>query len=156
MSADRRIELAGPEATETLGRSLALGLPRGGLAVALGGPLGAGKSTLARALLRAMGVAGAIPSPTYTLVEPYEAGGRHLYHVDLYRLGSADEVDYLGLADIEPGAVLLVEWPERGGSALAFDLVIELVHASPGRVARLTALTPAGRTAIEAMTEATA
>ncbi len=81
--------LADADATAALGRHLATLLPDAGIACALSGPLGTGKSSLARALLQGLGVTGAIPSPTYTLVEPYTVHGREVYHVDLYRLGEA-------------------------------------------------------------------
>lgn len=132
------------DATASLAGALALTQPAQAV-VLLHGDLGAGKSTLARAWLRALGVEGAIRSPTYTLVEhyPLPAGGKGL-HLDLYRIGDARELDFLGLDDA--GATLwLVEWPERGRGALPpADLQIDLAVEGPGRRARLVALTPAG------------
>lgn len=140
------------DATEAVGRRLAAALPRTGLAVALSGPLGAGKSALARAVLRALGVSGAIPSPSYTLVEPYEIGTHRVYHVDLYRLGGADEAGMLGLAELAAGAVMLVEWPERGaGSQLRFDLALELAYQGTGRRLCARALTAAGAGVLPAL-----
>ena len=128
-----RLDLADAEATETLGRALARTRPPSAM-VFLHGDLGAGKSTLARALLRALGVRGAIRSPTYTLVEQYPlaAGGTAL-HLDLYRIGDPGELEFLGLdgSDIR---LWLVEWPERGQGALpASDLDIELAVEGTGR-----------------------
>ena len=145
-------ELPDPDATAALGHALALTRPA--VAVAhLAGDLGAGKSTLARALLRALGVEGPIRSPTYTLVERYPVPGGEAWHLDLYRIGNPGELEYLGL---DPGeaSLWLVEWPERGGDSLPRpDLVIHFDHAREGRTARLTALSPAGNTWI---TDATA
>lgn len=87
--------------------------------VLLHGDLGAGKTTLVRGLLRGLGYQGAVRSPTYTLIEPYAFNDWTLYHLDLYRLGDPEELDYLGLRDLlsERGLVL-IEWPERAGSLL--------------------------------------
>ena len=137
--------LPDPDATDAFGRRLAALIPEEGLAVALSGPLGAGKSSLARALLRGLGVTGPVPSPTYTLVEPYVVHGREAYHVDLYRLGEPEELDMLGLADIAEGAVLLVEWPERDtGHRLRFDLTLHLSHRDKGRGLAVEPHTPLG------------
>lgn len=81
---------------------------------ALRGPLGAGKTTWVRAFLRALGHDGVVPSPTYTLVEPYETGGMKVWHVDLYRLQDPLELEALGVRELLDGnVVMLVEWPER-------------------------------------------
>jgi tRNA threonylcarbamoyladenosine biosynthesis protein TsaE len=127
-------------ATEALGASLARVLaPRPGLVVYLHGELGAGKTTLVRAWLRALGVTGTIRSPTYTLVEPYEVGGRSLLHLDLYRLSDPEELVQLGVYDTPPErSTWLVEWPERGAGELPPpDLRISLGRAGEGREARL-------------------
>jgi tRNA threonylcarbamoyladenosine biosynthesis protein TsaE len=136
------VQLPAAEATEALGAQLALALTgRSGLLVFLRGDLGAGKTTLVRGWLRALGVVGPIRSPTYTLVEPYELGQGSALHLDLYRLASADEVEQLGLLDTPPDRSLwLVEWPERGGGRLpAPDLEITLSANAGGRQARITA-----------------
>ena len=131
------------DATEALGQALARTRPAVAV-VHLRGDLGAGKSTLARALLRALGVAGAIRSPTYTLVERYPVEGGEAWHLDLYRIGDAGELEFLGLD--EGAAVLwLVEWPERGGAALpGADLQVDLAVEGNGRMARLAAASPDG------------
>ncbi len=136
-------QLPDPEATTALGRALALTRPP--MAVLhLAGDLGAGKSTLARELLRALGVQGPIRSPTYTLVERYAVTGGEAWHLDLYRIGDPGELEFLGLDPAEAN-LWLVEWPERGRGALPPpDLVVELDHLPQGREARLTALSPAG------------
>lgn len=131
------------DATEALGASLARTRPASAV-VHLQGDLGAGKSTLARALLRTLGVSGAIRSPTYTLVERYPVEGGEAWHLDLYRIGHAGELEFLGLD--EGAAVLwLVEWPERGASALPpADLHVALEVEGPGRLVRLTGASAAG------------
>jgi len=128
--------LADAAATEALGVRLASALSEHrGWVVFLQGDLGAGKTTLVRAWLRALGVKGTIRSPTYTLIEPYEIVGRSLLHLDLYRLNNADELAQLGLADTPPQAGgWLVEWPERGGNQLpAPDIVVRLQIDGSGR-----------------------
>ncbi|KAF1015796.1 MAG: tRNA threonylcarbamoyladenosine biosynthesis protein TsaE [Stenotrophomonas maltophilia] len=137
--------LADADQTERLGQVLAATRPAQAL-VELQGDLGAGKSTTARALLRALGVQGPIRSPTYTLVERYPlAAGGEAWHLDLYRIGQAGELDFLGLD--EGSAVLwLVEWPERGAGALPpTDLVVALSIEGHGRLARLQGSSEAGR-----------
>ncbi|HET8819327.1 MAG TPA: tRNA (adenosine(37)-N6)-threonylcarbamoyltransferase complex ATPase subunit type 1 TsaE, partial [Xanthomonadaceae bacterium] len=96
--------------------------------------LGAGKSTLARAWLRALGVAGPIRSPTYTLVERYPLGAdAEALHLDLYRIGDAGELEFLGLDGVD-AALWLVEWPERGARSLPpADLRVSLAIAGTGR-----------------------
>lgn len=106
----------------------------GAIVVAIQGELGAGKTTLVGGVINALGIAGAARSPTYTLIEPYEAHGRHVYHLDLYRLADPQEVEALGVRDLlMADAVLLIEWPERGTGALPdADLAIAITYsASP-------------------------
>jgi tRNA threonylcarbamoyladenosine biosynthesis protein TsaE len=135
-------------ATEATGAKLARALaPRQGLVVYLHGDLGAGKTTLVRGWLRALGVTGTIRSPTYTLVEPYEPDGRSLLHLDLYRLTDPAELEQLGLYDTPPDrSTWLVEWPERGAGQLPPpDLSIFLHVAGGGRELRLEAGEAVGR-----------
>lgn len=152
MTADALVRgLVDPAATEDLGRRLAATCPRRAV-VHLSGDLGAGKSTLARAFLRALGVTGTIRSPTYTLVERYHLpGGGEAAHLDLYRLGDAAELDFLGLDELEAAASLwLVEWPERGsGAMLAPDLVVALDVEGTGRCAVLAPRSPVGMAWLE-------
>lgn len=110
------------EETEALGARL-LGAPpvRGAACriVTLSGDLGAGKSTFARGVLRALGVKGAIKSPSYTLLETYALEAVNVVHLDLYRLKDPAELEYLGLADYHRnGHLWLVEWPEHGGDRI--------------------------------------
>lgn len=122
--------------TEAYGASLAPILKsRNGGVLYLEGALGAGKTTLTRGLLRALGVTGSIRSPTYTLLEPYEIGNQPLLHMDLYRLNDPLELEQLGLRDYPTSRCWwLVEWPERGAGFLPPpDLRIVLSHEPQGR-----------------------
>jgi tRNA threonylcarbamoyladenosine biosynthesis protein TsaE len=103
--------------------------------VGLAGPLGAGKTTLVRALLAGFGHDGAVPSPSYTLIESYPLTGMTVHHLDLYRLGDPEELELLGGRDLTtPDAVWLVEWPDRGGDRLPpLDDRLELDYADSGR-----------------------
>ena len=124
------------EDTAALGAAVARALAdRAGAVIYLEGPLGAGKTTLARGLLRALGVTGTIRSPTYTLLEPYEVAGRTLVHLDLYRLNDPRELESLGLRDYpRERCWWLIEWPERGGQRLPQpDLRLALAHDGAGR-----------------------
>lgn len=111
------------------------------LVVYLRGEIGTGKTTFARAFLRAMGVEGAIKSPTFTLFERYDTASGPVFHLDLYRIGVAEEIEYLGLRDyVATPAWWLIEWPERGvGYLPAADLEIVLAYANDGRQVELRA-----------------
>lgn len=113
----------------------------------LHGDLGAGKTTLARALLRALGVGERVKSPTYSLIESYIVGDLAAHHLDLYRIADPGELEWLGLADLATGKhLILIEWPERAGNAVpAPDLTVHLAHAGARRALRLEAATPRGR-----------
>ena len=114
----------------------ALGAP---CVFALRGPLGAGKTTWVRAFLRALGHDGVVPSPTYTLVEPYETSGVKVWHVDLYRLQDPLELEALGVRELLDGdAVMLVEWPERWPEIDArSDVRLHLRHGDAESARRL-------------------
>lgn len=135
-----RIELPDEASTTALGQRLAVELLKAGRGVVfLHGDLGAGKTTLARGLLRACGLTGTLRSPTYTLMEPYSAGGQGFLHLDLYRLTDPSEVENLGLRDYpSESTIWLVEWPQRGAGFLpAPDLDVVLETLGDGRVATL-------------------
>lgn len=130
-------------ATEAAGAALGKGLPAEDCVIWLQGDLGAGKTTLVRGLLHALGHPGRVPSPTYTLVEPYELGAHSLRHLDLYRLADPEELAYLGIRDMS--GILLVEWPERGTHFLAApDLSCHLSPADGGRNLEVEGTTPRG------------
>lgn len=136
-----------PDATasESLGERLADSMPSTAV-VFLSGDLGAGKSSIARAMLRRLGVAGPVKSPTYTLVERYPLAKGEAVHMDLYRIAEAAELEFLGLDDLAAQVRLwLVEWPERGSSALPRpDIEIRLTVSGSGREAELLGLSGAG------------
>ena len=141
----REWSLADEAATAALGTRLANALDEG-LVIYLQGPLGAGKTSFARALLTALGAGERIKSPTYSLVEGYTTRDRPAWHLDLYRIADPAELEWLGLdALADPSALILVEWPERGAGALpAMDLELRLDYAEHGRRALLRAFTPRG------------
>jgi tRNA threonylcarbamoyladenosine biosynthesis protein TsaE len=146
--------LSDPEAQVAFGRRLAALLPPR-LVVYLQGDLGTGKTTLTRGLLTGLGHEGAARSPTYTLLEPYELADRRLYHLDLYRLGDPEELEYLGLRDLlAEDAIWMVEWPERGLGVLPpADLRISIAYAADGRQLRISAETASGHALLDALAE---
>lgn len=143
------VAAADAEATTAVGTALAAALPAGadGLLVTLAGELGAGKTTLARAMLRRWGVTGTVRSPTYTLVEPYECDGRTVLHFDLYRLVGPAELEALGYRELRAGSALsLLEWPERGGDAVGPpDIACEIAWQGDGRRLEFAAGSDTGR-----------
>jgi tRNA threonylcarbamoyladenosine biosynthesis protein TsaE len=145
---NRGLCLALPDeaATSALARQLAPAVRAGGV-VFLRGELGAGKTTFAHALLRALGVGERVKSPTYTLLERYKVDGRDAFHLDLYRIANPGELEWLGLDELDsPDTLVLVEWPERGAGALPpADLNVTLEHAGAGRQAYVSAASERGR-----------
>lgn len=139
-------------ATERLGKALAAGL-RPGQVLHLRGELGAGKTTLVRGLLRGLGYAGRVKSPTYTLVEPYALSKLHLYHFDFYRFKDRSEWLSSGFREyFNDEAVCVVEWPERAGDRLPPpDLDLHLQFAGEARRATLEDRTPAGASWLSAL-----
>jgi tRNA threonylcarbamoyladenosine biosynthesis protein TsaE len=137
-----QLRLADLQATHALGRRLAEIL-RGGDVVALQGPLGSGKTELARALIRARsGAAIEVPSPSFTLVQDYALEGLSIRHIDLYRMHDPAELVELDLVAPAADEAWLIEWPERAGSALPadrLDIAIEQGPAADARIARLSA-----------------
>jgi tRNA threonylcarbamoyladenosine biosynthesis protein TsaE len=130
-------------ATIAFGEELLHALPEdlAGWTLLLSGELGAGKSAFARALIRAAGHDAAVPSPTYTLVEPYALSRGNIYHVDLYRVSEEEELRYLGWNELDDGC-RIVEWPDRApGLTSQADLAIEFCYAGDGRDVQVTALT---------------
>jgi tRNA threonylcarbamoyladenosine biosynthesis protein TsaE len=113
-----------------------------GWTILLQGELGSGKSTFARAFIRAAGHEGAVPSPTYTLVEPYQLARGNIYHVDLYRVSDEEELRYLGWNELDDGC-RIVEWPDRApGLADQADLSLTFAYADSGRSVAVKPLTP--------------
>jgi tRNA threonylcarbamoyladenosine biosynthesis protein TsaE len=124
-----------------------------GLVIYLRGDLGAGKTTLVRALLSELGHRGRVKSPTYTLVEHYEAGGLHLRHFDLYRFRDAEEWESSGFRDEFDGQnICLVEWPEQASGLLPpADISLTFEILQDGREVLLHAYTDAGHTCLNAL-----
>jgi len=120
-----------------------------GWTILLHGELGAGKSTFARAFIKAAGHEGPVPSPTYTLVEPYKLAPGNFYHIDLYRVSGEDELRYLGWNELDDG-LRLVEWPDRApGLTDEADLMLELEYAGDSRSAHVKALSERGSELIQ-------
>lgn len=136
---EREVALADGAETDALGARIAGGLEPGD-AVALEGDLGAGKTTLARAILRALGVSEEVPSPTFTLVQQYDTPKLVVRHYDLYRVSNENEIGELGLDEALDEGAALIEWPERAGTRLPADaLHVALTITGPvSRRARLT------------------
>ena len=146
-----KLFLRDAEATATLAERLGRVLPAdtAGWTLLLDGDLGAGKSTFARALIHSMGHRGAVPSPTYTLVEPYELPGRIVYHVDLYRVSDEEELRFLGWTELDDG-LRIVEWPDRAPELLATaDLKLTLGYKGSGRSAEFSPLSSRARELLE-------
>lgn len=147
-----RLFLESEVETEGLGRALAkLATASGrGLIVFLEGDLGMGKTTLSRGVMRGLGHEGAVKSPTYTLVEPYEDLQPPAYHFDLYRLGDPEELEYMGIRDYFAGGRLcLIEWPERGEGILPQpDLEVHLEREGQGRSAVIRGRSEMGATLV--------
>ena len=141
-----RFPLPTEESTRKLGRALAKSCPATPFLVTLSGELGAGKSHLARAFLKKLGVKEAIPSPTYTLCETYQITKKMtISHLDLYRLADPEELEFVGFRDILAGQGVFVEWPERAGAVLPpADLEIHLIWQDPGRFCWIDARTEHG------------
>ena len=145
--------LADEAATEAFGRELLEAMPAdlSGWTLLLSGELGAGKSTFARAFIHGAGHEGSVPSPTYTLVEPYQLSRGSIYHVDLYRVSDEEELRYLGWNELDHGC-RLVEWPDRApGLTARADLSLLFSYAGEGRNVEVTALSDRAQAVVEVL-----
>lgn len=150
MAQNMQVALLDEAATVALGRRLAPALTAGAV-VFLEGDLGLGKTTLSRGIITALGHKGAVKSPTYTLVEPYDLSAVKVYHFDLYRLSDPEELELLGAREyFDEGSVCLVEWSIRGQGFLPKpDLQIELNVSDDGRIASLRAFSRRGESVLK-------
>lgn len=139
-------------AMEGLGKALAKALHNGGI-IYLQGDLGAGKTTLVRGFLRALGYEHTVKSPTYTLVEPYEFNQVVVYHFDLYRLTSSDELEGIGIRDyFHANAICLVEWPQKGAPLLPeSDLTLAIQIIENKRLVDIKANNNRGKDALQTL-----
>ncbi|WP_306603810.1 tRNA (adenosine(37)-N6)-threonylcarbamoyltransferase complex ATPase subunit type 1 TsaE [Azonexus sp.] len=146
-------DLPDEAATQRLGEKLATAL-QPGLVIFLDGDLGAGKTTLARALIRALGHNGPVKSPTYALVEVYVVSSLYLYHFDFYRFESPEEFLDAGFGEyFNDASVCLVEWPEKAAGCVPLpDLRVHLQHSGAARVAELLASSERGASCIKTLT----
>ncbi|RLT87922.1 MULTISPECIES: tRNA (adenosine(37)-N6)-threonylcarbamoyltransferase complex ATPase subunit type 1 TsaE [unclassified Ketobacter] len=154
MTSTLELTLQDESQTLALGQRLA-SLLRGGGVLYLQGDLGAGKTTLSRGIIQALGHSGAVKSPTYTLVEPYELADLKVFHFDLYRLADPEELEFIGIRDyVEPGAVCIVEWPDRGADLIPSpDLSLTLEKDGKGRKITMMGRSPAGQTMLGGLTK---
>ena len=121
--------------------------------ILLSGELGAGKSTFARGFIKAAGHAGAVPSPTYTLIEPYNVPDGRIYHIDLYRIVDENELRYLGWNELDDGC-RLVEWPQRAPGLVAqADLELSLAYDGDGRTLVARGLSERGTALLQSLAD---
>ncbi|MEQ7919760.1 tRNA (adenosine(37)-N6)-threonylcarbamoyltransferase complex ATPase subunit type 1 TsaE [Xanthomonas sp. WHRI 1810A] len=141
------LHLVGEEAMTAFGEKIAQVTDANGV-IFLEGDLGAGKTTLSRGIIRGLGHVGAVKSPTFTLVEPYETGRYRAYHFDLYRLVDPEELEFLGIRDYFEGeALCLIEWPSLGAGFLPKpDLTITIGPHADGRALTLSPESSRGET----------
>jgi tRNA threonylcarbamoyladenosine biosynthesis protein TsaE len=135
------MQLGSEGETLALGQAIAALIRRGDV-IALSGDLGAGKTTLSRGVLRGLGFGGDVPSPTFTIVQPYEQLAVPVWHVDLYRIEDSSELEQLALDDAREEVAMIVEWPERMGSALWADSLQLRLQIEGVGARSLTAIVP--------------
>ncbi|MBL4583585.1 MAG: tRNA (adenosine(37)-N6)-threonylcarbamoyltransferase complex ATPase subunit type 1 TsaE [Pseudomonadales bacterium] len=144
------IYLNNPEATAKIGMALGTAIADKRLVVYLQGDLGAGKTAICQAILKAYGYHGRVKSPTYTLLEPYELDNALIYHFDLYRLADPEELEFIGIRDLDADhALFLVEWPDKGAGFLPeADIELNMKVQSPGRMLYIQAVSQLGQAVV--------
>ena len=144
--------LENAEQQEALGAKLYQAI-NSGFIIYLTGDLGAGKTTLSRGFIQASGHVGAVKSPTYTLLEPYDVNGQSILHFDLYRLADPEELEFIGIRDLlTDDAIALIEWPDQGEGVIPqADLIINIQYQLEGRQLTATANTRKGEQVLERM-----
>jgi tRNA threonylcarbamoyladenosine biosynthesis protein TsaE len=144
--------LADEEQMSAAGAALGMSMTQGGV-IFLQGTLGMGKTTLSRGLIRGMGHVGAVKSPTFTLIEPYEIKGQEVYHFDLYRLSDPEELEFMGIRDyFTPTSICLIEWPDKGLGVLPeADVVVQISEYQEGRNIQLQAMNERGEQIVNRM-----
>ncbi|QYJ86753.1 tRNA (adenosine(37)-N6)-threonylcarbamoyltransferase complex ATPase subunit type 1 TsaE [Shewanella mesophila] len=147
-----KVYLENESETVSLGSKLAQAI-KPPLTLYLSGELGAGKTTFSRGLIQSLGHCGAVKSPTYTLVEPYELNGIDVFHFDLYRLSDPEELEFMGIRDyFAASSLCIVEWPDKGAGILPeADLLIDIKYLNEGREVNLTPQTLAGQTLLDSL-----
>jgi len=152
MAEVHQCELANEEETLALAKKFSQVL-QAPLVVYLEGELGAGKTAFCRGVIQAMGHSGAVKSPTYTLVEPYQLQGWRIHHFDLYRLADPEELEYMGIRDyFSEDTLNFIEWPDKGyGWLPGADIEIRIEYAGTGRKLTFSALTEAGQKIIKTL-----
>ena len=145
MNKSTRIDLPTESASEAIAARLAASLVSP-FVLTLSGDIGAGKTTLIRAMIRHLGVVSAIKSPTFSLVESYQGTFFHIHHFDLYRIDDEAELDYIGFRDyFRNNAICCIEWPEKAPTVLAqTDLRCSLSIKGAGRALHMSAMSTAG------------
>ena len=152
---DRELLVVDDGAMADLGKCLADAVRGQGACISLEGPLGAGKTTLVRGVMRGLGYSGVVRSPTYTLMEEYAVADQLVVHLDLYRLADPEELEYLGLRDaLSCTALVFVEWAEKGGEAmLPWDLVVRIAYRGESRMLNFVPRSALGQRVADAVTE---
>lgn len=152
MTEVHQCELANEEETLALAKKFSQVLQTP-LVVYLQGELGAGKTAFCRGIIQALGHSGAVKSPTYTLVEPYQLQGWRIHHFDLYRLADSEELEYMGIRDyFSEDTLNFIEWPDKGyGWLPGADIEIRIEYAGTGRKLTFSALTEAGQKIIKTL-----
>ncbi|MDV6328942.1 tRNA (adenosine(37)-N6)-threonylcarbamoyltransferase complex ATPase subunit type 1 TsaE [Idiomarina sp. Sol25] len=152
MTEVHQCELASEEETLALAKKFSQVL-QAPLVVYLQGELGAGKTAFCRGVIQALGHSGAVKSPTYTLVEPYQLQGWRIHHFDLYRLADPEELEFMGIRDyFSEDTLNFIEWPDKGyGWLPSADIEIRIEYAGTGRKLTFSALTDAGKKIIKTL-----